>query len=875
MGIKAFLKKNQYIIWAFLIPLLIMQFVFVIMQFAPFGGYSLLLSDANVVYIDQLTAFRRMLIEGKGYFYTWSQIQGSTPFGFIQLSPFNLITLLFPESSILSVMTWMVILKIASAGASFAYYLRKVFNRNDLSISIFSWCYALMAYNVANCYHIIWLDHLILVPLILWGVERVLINNKDYLFLTGMLIITFITGYYLGYMTGIFAFLYFVYRYLTQNTSYDLKEFLLKFVNFMKAPLLAVGCVAIYTLPILLMMKGRDGLFEGSNMVLVLRYEFSELISKLFIGSFDTFLPNGIPFIYCGIIMVILVGAYFSSYAISYKQKVISFALLVFMFLSLTINPLYVAWHGFKPPVYFEGRFSYLVSFTMLLLAYQAYQHIQTISKKQIHMILGVLVGGVVLFNRSNYGYINDSSLLYTIAFIGLYYVVLMFRSKGPCDKKQVTLLLALVVGLELTANTMLTVKRLDEIAIYPFASDYYDAYNQMDRVSSGILEEDKSMYRMEFVEKRGMNDGFGVGFPSISHFDSIYNFDVKTAVEKLGVATGHNWIQYRGTTPLVDTLLNIKYVVCEEENYFNYKYKYAVDYSRIFENEDAISLGFMIREDLNALNKEKNPIRFQEIILNQMLGENNQTYYIPIIPIQEARTNVGVVEEQKLEEDSQEEAYTVKHYYVEDNRQKAKLSYTIQAKEKGPCYLYVESDQYYYTDVVVNGKSLELTKLDMGDVHYLGDFKAGEKITVDLCLGEEYLDINKVYFYQFNQPHFKEAVKLLRQNALLVTRHMDTEIEGSIHVSEERPILYLSIPYDKGWQLYVDGEKYPTQVIYEGFLGTTLKEGTHEIKLKYEPIGVKLGGAISLGTLGVIIFLVIYNKKTNIIQKIFQKKSK
>ena len=862
--VKQFIKKNQYIIWAFLIPLLVMQFVFMIMQITPFGGYSLLISDANVVYIDQLTGFRRMLLEGKGYFYTWSQIQGSTPFGFVQISPFNLLTLLFPEDSILGVFTWIVILKISLAGASCAYYLRKVFKRNDISISLFSWCYALMAYNVANHYHIIWLDHLILVPLILWGVERILKNNKDYLFFTGMLTVTFIIGYYLGYMTGIFAFLYFVYRYCTEQKQYELKDFLFKMVAFIKAPILAFGCSAIYLLPILLMMKGRDGLFQGQNMALVLRYEFTALFSKLFIGSFDTFLPNGVPFLYCGIIILIFIGFYFASYAISYKEKILSFSLLVFMFLSLTINPLYVAWHGFKPPAYFEGRFSYLVSFVMIFLAYQAYYHIQSISVKQMHLVFGILASMVILFNRSSYGYIKDNSLLYTLAFIALYYIVMMFRNKGHYDKKQIALLLALVVGLELTANTMLTIKRIDEVAEYPFASDYYDAYHQIDTVTSEILKEDKNMYRIEFVDKRGMNDGFGVGFPSISHFDSVYNYSVKEAVEKLGVAAGHNWIQYKGTTPLVDTLFNIKYIVCEEESYFGYKYMRSEDYSRIFENPYAISLGFMIQDDLNHLEEEKNPVKLQEQLINKMLGKTNDTYYLPInggMPIEE---NVGMVEEEKTnkKDNEQKETYTVKHYYQKDSKQEAKLIYQIQMLSDGPSYLYIDSDQYYYTDIRVNEKSLELSLSDMGDVHYLGEYKTGETVKVELLLGQEYLDINNLSFYQLNQEAFQAAVNELKKNALVVTEHTDTQVEGTIQADKEKSILYLSIPYDEGWQLYVDGQRYTTKPVYGGFLGAELEPGKHQIRLKYVPKGFKVGCIVSTMTLMSIIWIIIRNKR-------------
>lgn len=859
---KQYIKDNIFIIWGFLIPFLVMQFVFTIMQMTPFGGYSLLVSDANVVYIDQLTGLRRMMLEGKGYFYTWSQIQGSTPFAFVQLSPFNLLTILFPESAILSVVTWIVMLKIASAGASFAYYLKKLFKRNDISISIFSWCFALMAYNIANHYHIIWLDQLILLPLVLWGVERILKDRKDYLFFTVMLSFSFITSFYLSYITGLFAFFYFIYRYLAKEKYYQIKDFLLKFIAFIKAPILAFGCTAIYLLPILLMMKGRDGLFQADNMILVLRYEFTELFSKLFIGSFDTFLPNGVPFLYCGLIVLIFIGFYFASYAISYKEKVLSFSLLSFMFLSLTINPLYVAWHGFKPPTYFEGRFSYLVSFMMIFLAYQAYHHIQTISNKHIHLVFGIIVGMTVLFNRTSYGYIKDNSLLYTLAFIAIYYIVLMLRKKEQYEKKQIALLLALVIGLELTVNTMLTIRSIDEAAEYPFASDYTEAYQQIETVTSGILEEDNELYRIEFVDKRGMNDGFGIGFPSISHFDSIYNYDVKAAVERLGVSTGHNWIQYRGTTPLVDTLLNIKYIICEEQNYFNYDYKYSVDYSRIFENPNNISLGFMIQDDLNQLEEEINPIKFQELLLNKMIGKTEKNYYIPIIPNKVVDKNVGLVEEQKVKKDNKEETYTVKHYYQKDSKQKAKLSYTIQAQEIGPCYLYVNSDQYYYTDVTVNEKSLGLSLLDMGDVYYLGDFKAGENIDVDLYLEQEYLDVNEVYFYQFDYVSFNKAVQELKQHALVVTKHTDTQIEGSIQVAEDKSILYLSIPYDKGWKLYVDGQEYSTQEVYGGFLGAKLNSGNHQIKLDYEPVGFKLGMMISVSTLTTIILFEIGGKR-------------
>ena len=401
------IKENKYIIGGFILPLFVWIFICMVMGFTPFGPYSLLISDLDGGYIDALTAFRNIILDGKNLAYTWGQIQGSTPFAALGIgtliSTFNFLVLLVKPDNVLAALTWIIILRIACCGATCAFYLKSTFKRNDISISIFGWCYALMAYAVIYYFHIIWLDQIMMLPLVLWGVEKILKNKNDYLYFTIVLTLIFFMNFYMAYMTGVFAFLYFIYRYLTIEKEYQLKVFTRKLGTFLLSPLLAFGCSSVLLIPIFNMMPGRDGLFNVDQMAMSLRYEFSGLMSKLCIGSFDTILPGGLPYIYCGLIVVILIFFYFLSYSITYKEKLLTFFLGLFMFLSMTVNPLYVAWHGFKPPVYFEGRFTYIVSFLMILIAYKGYCVLNTIAMRQVHITFGVIGAAVVLLNRQMY----------------------------------------------------------------------------------------------------------------------------------------------------------------------------------------------------------------------------------------------------------------------------------------------------------------------------------------------------------------------------------------------------------------------------------------------------------------------------------------
>ena len=88
--------------------------------------------------------------------------------------------------------------------------------------------------------------------------------------------------------------------------------------------------------------------------------------------------------------------------------------------------------------------------------------------------------------------------------------------------------------------------------------------------------------------------------------------------------------------------------------------------------------------------------------------------------------------------------------------------------------------------------------------------------------------------------------------------------IEGSINVLEDG-YFNLSIPFDKGFSIYIDDEQIEYDKVDLSFIGFKLQKGDHNIKIVYEAPLQKVSKTISL--IGMLIFLsVLYIEQNNFI---------
>jgi uncharacterized membrane protein YfhO len=99
---------------------------------------------------------------------------------------------------------------------------------------------------------------------------------------------------------------------------------------------------------------------------------------------------------------------------------------------------------------------------------------------------------------------------------------------------------------------------------------------------------------------------------------------------------------------------------------------------------------------------------------------------------------------------------------------------------------------------------------------------------------------------YVCDTQDYEQVHDLLADEQLETTVVEDGKIRGTV-TTQTGGTLMLSIPYDDGWTIKVDGETVEPCVIGEALTGIDLTAGTHEISMDYTANGLWLGTAITI----------------------------
>lgn len=78
----------------------------------------------------------------------------------------------------------------------------------------------------------------------------------------------------------------------------------------------------------------------------------------------------------------------------------------------------------------------------------------------------------------------------------------------------------------------------------------------------------------------------------------------------------------------------------------------------------------------------------------------------------------------------------------------------------------------------------------------------------------------------------------------------------------QEPALLFLSVPYEPGWSLYVDGQETEIWALDYGYSGAGLTEGSHTIRMEYRPMGLTAGVGISAMGMLASAALLIWQKR-------------
>lgn len=126
------------------------------------------------------------------------------------------------------------------------------------------------------------------------------------------------------------------------------------------------------------------------------------------------------------------------------------------------------------------------------------------------------------------------------------------------------------------------------------------------------------------------------------------------------------------------------------------------------------------------------------------------------------------------------------------------------------------------------------------------------EEITqLDISLSKGDYQIHSIETYRMNANEIQNTG--IQPFAYEKTKGNEI-VNGTIEM-EEDGYLVTSLPYQKGFQAYVDGKKVPIEVVNKAFVGFEMEKGEHSVRILFYPPGKTLGLCVS----GIALILTIF----------------
>ncbi len=888
-------RKCNFLSLAFAIPCVGMLFVMLISGFEPFGSYSMLYSDMYHQYYPFFVAFRDALRSGKGLMYTWSVGLGMDYLGLIAYylaSPLNLLSVLVPESLLLEYFSLLVPIKLGLAGLFYGIFLKELFGKNDLSVSVFGGLYGLCAWALGFQWNIMWLDTFALLPLVALGTVR-LLQEKKFVLYTVSLFFSIFANYYIGFFTCIFVFLlFFVYQFCRWG---GWKKFFGDLFRIACFSVLAIGMTAILELPAFAALQSTQSSVNkfptGFRLNIVTEHNLKGLLDAMrqvagnMGGAIKPNFKEGLPNVYCGIVSVFLMMLYLLSNQIRLRDKVCAVLLLAFFNVSFIIRQLDYIWHGFHFTNMIPYRFSFLYSFVVLYMAYRAWLERKRFTPAQA-ILAGILAAAVLACSNDltemvplelgNFSLDVPLYFLYNLIFLTLYLLAMLVgcvKEKLPEDatekqirqakeeerfqyRRSARLLLA-VMGVELIANLIC-------FGLY-FTGTNVSNYPKGTEHTASVIrymkerEKNNLFFRAETTHTQTLNDGALNGYNGVSAFTSSANVKTTLFMQSLGYGAKNTYNRYafEESSPVANLFLGLKYMIDRDDkdktsSFFAEKNHFGK--TTLLENQAYLPLAFLAEPELAQLTFDTsgNAFRFQNELFRAATGIREDVWYrIPGNDLSLSSEDATITEQDGTG-----------YLKYSDTKKNGSVTYCFQILRDGFACIHLnlpKRNDYY---VSINGVELYKETISLPQMIAVGDVKAGDMLEVRVVCKADENSTMTVEAAIVDMDVFQKGYEILNASTLQLTTFKSSFLKGTIDCDRDG-LLYASIPQNGNWQVRVDGKPADIQLVGDCMIGVPLTQGKHVVEYTYRNEAFAIGWKVSLLCAAIFGLLVSGTNKT------------
>lgn len=851
---REILQRNKLILAAFCLPVILMLLAFLVMGIYPAGENQIAVIDMYHQYVPFLGELQSKLQSGGSLFYTWNGAGGSNFWNLLAYygaSPLNLILVLFPKKFLMDGVTLILLLKIGLAGSTMAVYLRVIVwekdkRSADISLVGFATLYALCSYVMAYYWCIMWMDAVALLPLCILGLHKIL-DGRSGVFYTVCLALVVFINYYMAIMVCIFILFYYPVLYFIKVQGESAGHFFKTTGRAVGYSLLGVLMSAVMLLPTWMSMQSTY--YISADMP-----EKTELYNDL-LDILNQMLPNaeltyreGLPNLYCGMFVVILLVFYWISRTIPLREKLLNGAFLVFLIFSLNINKLDFIWHGFHFPNQLPYRYTFMICFLLIAMAYQVFQRVDEIRVNHLWILLAAGGGYYLLAQKILTEHIKDLDLfVYSgLAWLALYVAILLLYKKGRLPKNLLLILTVILLTCEMASNTCTSIDQVGTTQ----RSNYYANEADIAKLVKKTEGTDDRFGRTEMNDNYILNCPAMYHYKGISQFSSSLNANATALMEHIGVegAPDKNRFNYNQTDPVTNAMLNIRYLIGKNLPIDDSDFKQIAKSgnSRLYESIYPLSIGYMTADTIRTWNYEQeNPFMVLDDYVRAVTQNKYTSVFTEIEPVDVSAANIELSSTGDGMWDST----------LKNETKKSKTILTYQAQQTGKQYLFIEADD---ADAITVSQEKKDDKIeirnDCGSIVNLGEMDSGTEFTVTIEYKEGKGGSVVSHVCTMDEAVWQDAYKMLSASMLDVTDYGDSCLKGTIDVQEDG-VFVTSVPYEAGWKLKVDGHtREINELIGGAWISTSLSAGEHQIELSFRPPGLIAGLLITLASIGLLI---------------------
>lgn len=849
------LGKYESLIAAVVFPILICCIGFALIGVYPFGSRSALIIDGVHQYLGFYKELYSQITKGGNWMFSQCGM-GHDFYGIFSYylsSPFSLLILFLMNFIYVNeAMTIVVLLKIGLASFCMAWYMqKKTKGENVIALGI-GCAYGLSNYMLGYYSNIMWLDCIMLLPILAWSIEKLIYTGRWKMY-TIVLAYCILSNYYFGFMLCVFSVLYYVAVYLgtdwnkVREINRKIKEKISKQPNkqtnreiegktnrqtsrkiegktnrqtnkkidkkvngtrdswqkagvkFIGASLLSGGIAAIILIPALFTITETAAAVQTNISLNMNTYgniwvQLKELLFDSW--AYETSADQSSVNIYCGCAILLFVSLYFFNRRIGWRKKVAMAGLIVFYFAGFHFVVLNFFLHGLHTPVGMPNRFSFIVIFLLLSIGGQGWKKAEYIDKGfLISALTIVLLFCSVISIKTGDGQVTKSVVLLLTYFVFLMGANIFHREK--ISKVICHVLIAIVFLGEIGAHGILSIRHTE--------SAHRDLYAQSEQELHRFMntKSDRDGYRTDIVNPILRNEELLYNLNGIAMFSSTNAQSMQNFMGRMGFETSKNRFQYNGGTEVMDMLLGIKYLACRKNINFNTAYKKVNSgaYFDFYKNSRVMANAYLVDYKMKDFKlRGGNPMEVQNNLLEQMgCGMAFQ---------------LNIAEPMKYSFEVDGSAYEIK----------------LRGGEHG--YLWLSGPEPSIVDAagrIQDSRSWNNNFID------LGYSQKDRMVRVDVPNYPRLAILGTL-----NEKRMDTVYKKLQKNEVRLQNG-----QGKISTTKNK-VLYIPTFYNKGFQVQIDGQN--TKVLnLSGMTGIVIPKGIHNIKIAYETRGFWLGAAISI----------------------------